>query len=222
VDSKIVNKYKMGIGNIFRAFQPKDKIFFDLFERIADTLIDMSKTFHEGLLEFDVNDESMLNQMSDYEHKMDDLTHEVFVQLGENFITPFDREDISQLAAGLDDIADYIYASAKYIYLYKTPENKVYSEFSLLIYKSCVELKKAIENLKDFKNPNEVKESCIKINSYENIADDVLSQATVKLFETNDAILIIKQKSILDYLEVVTDKAEDVANIMESIVIKYA
>jgi len=222
VDSKIVNKYKMGIGNIFRAFQPKDKIFFDLFERIADTLIDMSKTFHEGLLEFDVNDESMLNQMSDYEHKMDDLTHEVFVQLGENFITPFDREDISQLAAGLDDIADYIYASAKYIYLYKTPENKVYSEFSLLIYKSCVELKKAIENLKDFKNPNEVKESCIKINSYENIADDVLSQAIVKLFETNDAILIIKQKSILDYLEVVTDKAEDVANIMESIVIKYA
>ena len=212
----------MGIGNIFRAFQPKDKIFFDLFERIADTLIDMSKTFHDGLLEFDINDESMLNQMSDYEHKMDDLTHEVFVQLGENFITPFDREDISQLAAGLDDIADYIYASAKYIYLYKTPENKAYSEFSLLIHKSCVELKKAIENLKDFKNPNEVKESCIKINSYENIADDVLSQATVKLFETNDAILIIKQKSILDYLEIVTDKAEDVANIMESIVIKYA
>ncbi|MGX9984828.1 DUF47 domain-containing protein [Chryseobacterium sp. POL2] len=212
----------MGIGNIFRAFQPKDKIFFDLFEKVADTLVEMSKTFHDGLLEFDVNDESMLNQMSDYEHKMDDLTHEIFVQLGENFITPFDREDISLLAAGLDDIADYIYASAKYIYLYKTPENKVYSEFSLLIYKSCVEIKHALANLKDFKNPNEVKESCIKINSYENIADDVLSQATVKLFETNDAILIIKQKSILDYLEVVTDKAEDVANTMESIVIKYA
>lgn len=212
----------MGIGNIFRAFQPKDKIFFDLFEKIADSLVDMSKTFHEGLLEFDINDESMLNQMSDFEHKMDDLTHEVFVQLGENFITPFDREDISHLATGLDDIADYIYASAKYIYLYKTPENKAYAEFSLLIYKSCLEIKKALENLKDFKNPNEVKESCIKINSYENIADDVLSQSIVRLFETNDAILIIKQKSILDYLEIVTDKAEDVANTMESIVIKYA
>lgn len=212
----------MGIGNIFRAFQPKDKIFFDLFEKIADTLVDMSKTFHEGLLELDINDESMLNQMSDFEHKMDDLTHEVFVQLGENFITPFDREDISHLATGLDDIADYIYASAKYIYLYKAPENKAYAEFSLLIYKSCLEIKKALENLKDFKNPNEVKESCIKINSYENIADDVLSQSIVKLFETQDAILIIKQKSILDYLEIVTDKAEDVANIMESIVIKYA
>ena len=91
-----------------------------------------------------------------------------------------------------------------------------------MIYNSCLEIKKALENLKDFKNPDEVRESCIKINSYENIADDVLSQAIVKLFETNDAILIIKQKSILDYLEVVTDKAEDVANTMESIVIKYA
>ncbi len=79
-----------------------------------------------------------------------------------------------------------------------------------------------LANLKDFKNPDEVRESCIKINSYENIADDVLSQAIVKLFETNDALLIIKQKSILDYLEIVTDKAEEVANIMESIVIKYA
>ena len=126
------------------------------------------------------------------------------------------------MASGLDDIADYIYASAKYIYLYKSPENKVYTEFSLLIYKCCIEIKKALENLKDFKNPNEVRESCIKINSYENIADDVLSQAIVKLFETNDALLIIKQKSILDYLEIVTDKAEDVANTMESIVIKYA
>ncbi len=206
----------MGIGNLFRAFQPKDKIFFDLFLRVADNLVEMSKTFHDGLLDFDINDETLLNQMSDYEHKLDDLTHEIFVQLGENFITPFDREDINYLTSGLDDIADYIYASAKYIYLYKSPDNKVYSEFSLLIYKSCIEIKKALENLKDFRNPNEVRES------YENIADDVLSQAIVKLFETNDAILIIKQKSILDYLEVVTDKAEDVANTMESIVIKYA
>ena len=184
----------MVIGNIFRAFQPKDKIFFDLFLSVAENLVEMSKTFHDGLLEFDINDETLLNQMSDYEHKLDDLTHEIFVQLGENFITPFDREDINYLATGLDDIADYIYASAKYIYLYKAGENKAYSEFSLLIHKSCIEIKKALENLKDFKNPDVVRESCIKINSYENIADDVLSQSIVKLFETNDAILIIKQK----------------------------
>lgn len=212
----------MGIGNIFKAFQPKDKVFFVLFQQVSEALTAMSKEFHEGLTDFDMNDETMLKNMSDYEHKLDDLTHEIFVQLGENFITPFDREDISVLASGLDDIADFMYASAKYVYLYKTPMNPAYTEFSLLIYKSCQEIENAIKNLRDFSNPKEVKESCIKINSYENIADDVLSQATVKLFETNDAINIIKVKSVLEYLETVTDKAEDVANTLENIVIKYA
>ncbi|MEC5395064.1 DUF47 domain-containing protein [Bergeyella sp. RCAD1439] len=212
----------MGIGNIFKAFQPKDKVFFVLFEKAADNLYAMSKEFHEGLMDFDLNNDSLLKRMSDYEHKMDDLTHEIFVQLGENFITPFDREDINYLASGLDDIADYLYASAKYIYLYKTPELKEFTELSLLIHKSCVEVRKAITNLNGFKNPKEVKEACIKINSFENIADDVLSQALVKLFETNDAITIIKAKDVLEYLEVVTDKAEDVANTIENILIKYA
>ena len=212
----------MGIGNIFKAFQPKDKVFFVLFEKVAATLTEMSKEFHEGLLDFDINDDTMLTNMSDYEHKLDDLTHEIFVQLGENFITPFDREDISHLASGLDDIADYMYASAKYIYLYKSPEVKEYSEFSLLIYKSCLEIQNAIKNLKEFKNPAEVKEACIKINSFENIADDVLSQGIVSVFESNDPIKIIKVKSVLEYLETVTDKAEDVANTIENIVIKYA
>lgn len=94
-----------------------------------------------------------------------------------------------------------MYASAKYIYLYKTPLDPAYTEFSLLIYKSCVEIQTAMNNLKDFKNPKGVKESCIKINSYENIADDVLSQAIVKLFETNDAINVIKIKSVLNILK---------------------
>ncbi len=212
----------MGIGNIFKAFQPKDKVFFVLFEKVATTLVEMSKEFHDGMLEFDLNDDRLLKRMSDYEHQMDDLTHEIFIQLGENFITPFDREDINMLASGLDDIADYMYASAKYIYLYKTPPTKEFSEFSLLIYKCCIEIQSALKNLKGFHNPAEVKESCIKINSYENIADDVLSQGLVRLFESDDPINIIKIKDVLEYLEVVTDKAEDVANTIESIIIKYA
>ena len=212
----------MGIGNIFKMFQPKDKVFFVLFEKVAEELVAMSKEFHESLLDFDINDDTMLQHMSDYEHRMDDLTHEIFVQLGENFITPFDREDISHLASGLDDIADFMYASAKYIYLYKAPLDPAYTEFTLLIYKSCIEVQNALKNLNGFKDTVAVKESCIKINSFENIADDVLSQAIVKFFETNDALLIIKVKSVLEYLETVTDKAEDVANTIDSILIKYA
>ena len=212
----------MGIGNIFKMFQPKDKVFFVLFEKIAEELVAMSKEFHESLLDLDINDDTMLQHMSDYEHRMDDLTHEIFVQLGENFITPFDREDISRLASGLDDIADFMYASAKYIYLYKAPLDPAYTEFTLLIYKSCIEVQIALKNMIDFKDPKAVKEACIKINSFENIADDVLSQAIVKLFDSEDAITIIKVKSVLEYLEIVTDKAEDVANTIEGIMIKYA
>ena len=212
----------MGIGNIFKAFQPKDKVFFALFDQVAQNLVEMSKFFHDGIQDFDVNDEAFMKTVSDYEHKNDDLTHKIFVELGQNFITPFDREDISMLASALDDIADYMYASAKYIYLYKTPETKEYSEFSLLIYKACLEIQVAIDNLKEFKDSAAVKESCIKINSYENIADDVQSKALIKLFETNDPIRIIKVNTVLNYLEEVTDKAEDVANIMENIIIKYS
>lgn len=212
----------MGIGNIFKAFQPKDKVFFVLFDKVGQNLVEMSKFFHEGIQEFDTNDDTFMQTISDYEHKNDDITHQIFVELGQNFITPFDREDISSLANKLDDIADYMYASAKYIFLYKTPETKEYAEFSLLIHKACMEIQKAVENLKDFKNPAAVKESCIKINSYENIADDVQSKALMRLFETNDPIRIIKVNSVLNYLEEVTDKAEDVANILENIIIKYA
>lgn len=212
----------MGIGNIFKAFQPKDKVFFVLFEQVAQTLVEMSKAFHEGIQEFDQNDDSMMKKISDFEHKNDELTHQIYVDLGRNFITPFDREDISYLASGLDDIADYIFATAKYIYMYKTPETKAYAEFSLLIHKCCLEIQQAIINLNGFKNPAAVREACIKINSIENIADDVHSQALIKLFETNDPIRIIKVNTVLDYLEEVTDKAEDVANIIENIIIKYA
>ena len=212
----------MGIGNIFKAFQPKDKVFFVLFDQVGQNLVEMSKFFHEGIQEFDLNDDTFMKTINDFEHKNDDLTHKIFVELGQNFITPFDREDISALANKLDDIADYMYASAKYIFLYKTPETKEYAEFSLLIYKACLEIQNAVANLKDFKDPASVKESCIKINSYENIADDVQSKALLRLYETNDPIRIIKVNSVLNYLEEVTDKAEDVANILENIVIKYA
>ena len=209
----------MGIGNIFKAFQPKDTVFFTLFEKVAANLVEMSEYFHNGIQNFDANDESFLKKIHDFEHQNDDLTHQIYMELGKNFITPFDRQS---LATSLDDVADYIYASTRYIFLFKSPETKAYQEFSLLIQKACIEIQNAIINLKDFKDLEAVKESCIKINSIENIADDVQSSALIKLFETNDPITIIKVQQVLNYLEEVTDKAEEVAGVMSSIIIKYA
>lgn len=212
----------MGLGGIFSFFQPKDRVFFSLFEQITAKLVEMSDDFHKGVTEFDTNDDSFHKHISDYEHQLDEYTHQVFVELGKNFITPFDREDIHALASGLDDIADFIYASSKNIFMYKAPNMKEYSELSLLINKQCHEIHNAVKNLKGFKNMAEVKECCIKINSIENIADDILTNSLVKLFETNDPVTLLKAKSVLDYLEEVTDKAEDVANTIETIMIKYA
>ncbi len=212
----------MGLGSIFSFFQPKDKVFFVLFEQMTSKLVAMADEFHNGVQEFDMNDDSFHKRISDYEHQMDELTHQVFMELGKNFITPFDREDIHALAASLDDIADYIFASSKNIFMYKAPKLKEYSDLTLLIQKQCIEIHKAVTHLKGFKHMEEVKESCIKINSIENIADDILTNSLVKLFEENDAVALIKAKSVLDYLEEVTDKAEDVANTIESIMVKYA
>lgn len=212
----------MGLSNLLKMFQPKDKVFGVLFEQVADNLVEMSEYFQNGIKNFDVNDESLLKKIHDFEHKNDDLTHQIYVELGRNFITPFDREDIHALATKLDDIADYIYASTRYMFLMKSPQNKSFEEFSMLIHKVCLEIRTAIINLKDFENLEAVKEACIRINSIENIADDVQSAALLKLFETNDPIYIIKVQKVLDYLEEVTDKAEDVASVLNSIIIKYS
>ena len=108
----------MGIGNIFKAFQPKDTVFFTLFEKVATNLVEMSEYFHNGIQNFDANDESFLKKIHDFEHQNDDLTHQIYMELGKNFITPFDREDIQSLATSLDYVADYIYASTRYIFLF--------------------------------------------------------------------------------------------------------
>lgn len=212
----------MGIGNFFHAFQPKDKVFYSLFDQITDNLVKMSGEFKEGLEKFNPDDDSFLTRMNDYEHKNDSLTHQIYIELSRNFITPFDREDIHNLASGLDDIADFIYASAKYIYLYKSPQQSAYLEYAELIYKACLEIQVAMKSLRGFKNMKQVQDACIKVNSIENKGDELLSKAMVELFETNDAILVIKVSSVLEYLETVTDKAESVANTIETIMIKYA
>ena len=141
------------MAGILSYFLPKDKVFYSLFEQASDNLEAIAKKLVQVVQEPDFGKRAAyISEMQDIEHQNDNITHQIFIELGKNFITPFDREDIHSLASALDDIADYMYASAKYIYLYKTPLDPSYTEFSLLIYKSCVEIQSAMANLKDFKN----------------------------------------------------------------------
>jgi predicted phosphate transport protein (TIGR00153 family) len=158
------------------------------------------------------------------EHEGDRITHEIFVELSKNFITPFDREDIHALASALDDIADYVHGSANRMYLYNlTTVTEPMKKLADLIHQGCKDIHKGISELRDLKNIRNVTDSCVRINSMENQADYVFDMAVAELFknETN-AIELFKNKEVLNALERATDKCEDVANVMETIIVKNA
>lgn len=215
----------MAANSFFKIFLPKDRIFYTLFESVVDTVYKMSTVLQEMVYEADEDKRaSILSQIENLEHKNDDMTHNIFTELGRNFITPFDREDIHQLATALDDIADYIYASAKKINFYKiNPNDTGIHKMTELIVQGSIEIKKAVHGLRDMKNLREMTEALVKINSIENQADDIFDMSIEMLFNNeNDFKEVIKKREIYQVLEIATDKCEDAANVIESIIIKYA
>lgn len=215
----------MAANSFFKIFLPKDRIFYSLFENVAETVNKMGKLLQEMVNEPDEDKRAgLLGQIENMEHKNDDHTHTIFTELGRNFITPLDREDIHQLATALDDIADYIYASAKKINFYKiNPNDTGIHKMAEMILQGTVEIKKAVNGLRDMKNLREMTEALVKINSIENQADDVFDMSIEMLFnKENDFKEVIKKREIYQVMEIATDKCEDAANVIESIIIKYA
>lgn len=208
-----------------KLFSPKDKVFYGLFEEVANNGAVMAEKLAGLVAETDVHKRaSMIQPIEDLEHANDELTHRIFTELGRNFITPFDREDIHLLASALDDIADYIYASAKKIKLYHiNPTDDAIQQLAEIIVLSTKEVRNAVQELRDMKNVRNVTDSLVKINSYENRADDISDTYIERLFSMEvDAKEIIKKREIYQVMEDVTDKCEDAANVIESIIVKYA
>ena len=215
----------MGINSFGKIFMPKNKIFYELFEDVAVTVSQMGVVLKQMVNEPNPDKRSALNkQIEDLEHKNDDHTHRIFTELGRNFITPFDREDIHYLASALDDICDYIYASAKKINFYKVnPNDSGIQKMADLIEVGAAEIKTAVNGLRDMKNLRQMTEALVKINSVENQADDVFDMSIERLFEKeSDVKELIKKREIYQAMEIVTDKCEDAANVIESIIVKYA
>lgn len=214
-----------GLNSIFKIFLPKDRVFFQLFENVAQELVKMGDKLKTMVNEPDFDKRAQLVQeLEDMEHVNDDLTHNIFTELGKNFITPFDREDIHYLASALDDIADYIYSSAKKIHYYRVnPNDMGIQKMAELIAVGCVQVQKAVTELRNMKNMRQITDALVSINSIENQADDIFDMSIEKLFATEpDAKEVIKKREIYQVLEIVTDKCEDAANVIESIIVKYA
>lgn len=215
----------MRINTIGRFFMPKNKIFYGLFEDVTDRVYDMSVLLCGMVNEPDYDKRSFyISQIEDMEHKNDESTHQIFTELGRNFITPFDREDIHYLASALDDIADYIFACSKKINFYKVnPNDTGIKKLADLIQLGSAEIKVAVHGLRDMKNLRKMTEALVKVNSIENQADDVFDMSIERLFdEEPDAKEVIKKREIFQVMEIATDKCEDAANVIESIIIKYA
>lgn len=211
--------------NLGRIFLPKNKIFYELFEDVAVTVNDMANLLKVVVNEPDFDRRStLIKQVEDLEHKNDEHTHQIFTELGRNFITPFDREDIHLLASALDDIADYIYSSAKKINFYRVNPNDIgIRKIADLIVEGSIQIKNAVYELRNMKDMRKITDALVKVNSIENQADDIFDMSVERLFETEpDAKEVMKKREIYHAMETATDMCEDAANVIESIIIKYA
>lgn len=213
------------MNSIFSFFTPKDKKFQPLFEQAGTNVLKISEALLVAVTTTDMEKrKEAIKEVERLEHVGDDITHTIFIELSKNFITPFDREDIHSLASAIDDIADYIHASAGNIELYNVSNvGDAMVKLAELLVEMCGDLEKAIKELRSFKNIRVIADACVRINSAENQADYVCNLAIARLFEfETNAIELIKQKEILQTLEIATDKCEDAANVLESILVKNA
>ena len=204
-------------------FMPQDEDFFELFERAAGNAHEGAGLFIEFLQSFD-GLEQRAKRIKDIEHNGDKITHEVIDRLNRTFITPIDREDIHELACRIDDIIDLIDTCVNRMVIYKvrssTPEAL---GLARCLHHATGLIVEAVDLLRDMKNGKRINEKCIAIQTQENEADRIMQTALESLFaNSHDPIEIIKWKDLYEEIESATDRCEDVANVLDSIVLKHA
>jgi uncharacterized protein len=199
---------------------PKDTSFFEMFAAMSNNLIDAARALVDLFADYH-NVEAKIEDIRRIEHLGDEMTHSIMRKLNQTFITPFDREDIHTLASSLDDVVDFINAACARIVMYRITDPPAEAgQLARLILAQCEELEKAVSHLQ---KSDDVLRHCVEINRLENEADQVSRVAIARLFdhETNP-INLIKIKELLEFLETATDKAEDVADVLETVVLKNA
>jgi len=205
----------------FSLFRQQD--FFGFFERSAENVVEGCRLLEDLLQDFrDV--ETKVRRIKDIEHRGDEVTHEVLQNLERNFVTPFDREDIHHLATRLDDILDSVDASASCLHVYVVDAPRPHAlTLSKILLESAGNVRDAIRLLRDRKRSAEVQARCVEIHRLENEGDHAIREAVRDLFQKErNAIDVIKWKDIYEDIETAIDRCEDVANVLEGVVIKHA
>lgn len=213
-------------NNFFDRFKPKENKFFPLLSEMAEVIVAASDLIIECVQVTNHNDAvECYKKVKEQERRGDNIQNQIFEELNNTFITPFDREDINHLSSMMDDVTDLINSCAKRIMLYSPkamPESA--TRLALLVRESAGYIYEAVDELDTFKKrPAKIKEYCAHLDEIENKADDVYEHFLIDLFENEkDAIEVIKLKEILHELERATDAAETVGKIIKTVIIKYS
>ena len=207
---------------MFGRLLPRETSFFDFFEQHAALTVEGSREFL-SLVSTGANVGAKAKRIKEIEHETDVITHNCVEALHKTFITPIERDDIHRLITRMDDIMDFVEAAAERISLYEirvmTPEVK---DLADVLVRAAEEVEKALRGLRDMRNAKDVVKRCIDINRLENEADAILRIAVARLFrEERDPITVIKWKEIYENLESAADRCEDVANIIEGVVLEH-
>jgi predicted phosphate transport protein (TIGR00153 family) len=203
---------------------PKSDDFFSDFEAQADAVVEGTKALKDLLDDFTRVPEKVA-ALKEIEHRADDITHRAFARLHTQFITPFDRAEIHRLLSRIDDVVDLADAAAERIALYDIdqvmPEAR---DLAAVLVAQAEKMAEVVRGLRTFrKNPEAVLAGCREINSLENQADTLTRRTMAKLFKRgNDPLEVVKWKEIIDLIESATDRAEDVANVVEGVVLEHA
>ncbi len=203
---------------------PKDTRFYDLFEEDTRNLLEAAGALVEFFEERSPDRDRRAREFKAYEERGDVITHEIMKRLHSTFVTPIDREDIAELSHVFDNIMDFVEAAARTLVLYRMDEPTPRAqELARIVLAMAVKLHEAMPCLRNRKQYVHVLKMCVEVNSLENDADDVHHAAQAELFETcEDAVDVIKWRELYQHLENATDMGEDVADILEGIVLKHA
>ncbi len=199
-------------------FRPVDATFYDLFTQSAQQLVQGSALLAEML--GDTSDRRVIaERMREQEHLADESTHGIIRRVNQTFVTPFDREDIYDLASGLDDVMDYMEEAVDLVLLYEVGELPSELAEQVEVIQRCAEL--TAETMPGLKSMKNLDEYWIEINRLENAGDKTYRRILAKLFSGQfEALEVLKLKDIVDSLEKAIDAFERVANIIEQIAVK--
>ncbi|HLU65527.1 MAG TPA: DUF47 domain-containing protein [Kofleriaceae bacterium] len=208
---------------MFGRLLPKETSFFDFFEEHARLTVNGTSEF-QSLVSSGANIEAKAKRIKEIEHETDVITHRCVEALHTVFITPIERDDIHRLITRMDDIMDFVESASERIVLYEvqkmTPE---VVDLADTLYRAAKEVEEALKGLRDLKHPQRILDKCVDINRLENEGDAILRRALARLFrDEKDPITVIKWKEIYENLESATDRCEDVANIIEGVVLDNA